>query len=89
MVSCHAKNPTYYDEFKIRLPPLLTPKHHLLFTLYHLPLHIGKTKDLATEVGTPVSSKLILIMATKRTNNNAISAKSSAMHGFRFWSKVA
>ncbi len=32
----HQKRPHFYDEFKLRLPPKLTPKHHLLFTIKHM-----------------------------------------------------
>ncbi|ELR16168.1 Dedicator of cytokinesis [Acanthamoeba castellanii str. Neff] len=49
LVSYHAKNPSYYDEFKICLPPTITPAHHLLFTLYHIPVQIAKNKDVAPE----------------------------------------
>lgn len=35
-VSYHNKNPNFYDEVKIRLPPDLSAKHHLLFTFYHI-----------------------------------------------------
>ena len=32
----HNKNPMFYDEFKIALPPNLNPQLHLLFTFYHV-----------------------------------------------------
>ncbi|XP_046488292.1 dedicator of cytokinesis protein 7 isoform X2 [Neodiprion pinetum] len=35
-VSYHNKNPSFYDEIKIRLPADLSAKHHLLFTFYHI-----------------------------------------------------
>lgn len=35
-VTYHNKSPHYYDEFKIKLPPQLTERHHLLFTFYHI-----------------------------------------------------
>lgn len=35
-VSYHNRNPEFNDEFKIKLPTHLTPKHHLLFTFYHV-----------------------------------------------------
>lgn len=35
-VSYHQKCPSFYDEFKIKLPADLDDKHHLLFTFYHV-----------------------------------------------------
>ncbi|XP_011297900.1 dedicator of cytokinesis protein 7 [Fopius arisanus] len=35
-VSYHNKNPSFYDEVKIRLPADLSARHHLLFTFYHI-----------------------------------------------------
>eukprot|EP00026_Physarum_polycephalum_P000226 Phypoly_transcript_00226.p1 GENE.Phypoly_transcript_00226~~Phypoly_transcript_00226.p1 ORF type:complete len:1906 (-),score=310.18 Phypoly_transcript_00226:3-5720(-) len=35
-VAYHNKNPMFYDEFKIALPPNLNPQLHLLFTFYHV-----------------------------------------------------
>ncbi|KAG7203876.1 hypothetical protein KM043_017930 [Ampulex compressa] len=35
-VSYHNKNPSFYDEVKMRLPADLSAKHHLLFTFYHI-----------------------------------------------------
>jgi hypothetical protein len=35
-VSYHNRHPEFNDEFKIKLPTLVTPKHHLLLTFYHI-----------------------------------------------------
>eukprot|EP01102_Stenamoeba_stenopodia_P020621 TRINITY_DN8117_c0_g1_i1.p1 TRINITY_DN8117_c0_g1~~TRINITY_DN8117_c0_g1_i1.p1 ORF type:complete len:1469 (+),score=306.22 TRINITY_DN8117_c0_g1_i1:1546-5952(+) len=40
----HKRDPDYQDEFKIKLPVTLTPKHHLLFTFYHLVATTKKKK---------------------------------------------
>ena len=49
-----ARTTCYHDEFKIFLPAILTPQHHLLFTFYHV--------DILTklEVPNPMSSYLML-----------------------------
>lgn len=70
LVSYHAKNPSYYDEFKICLPPTITPAHHLLFTLYHIPVQIAKNKDVAPEV----------LPTNQPTNQHTIAAAAAATH---------
>ncbi|XP_075242706.1 dedicator of cytokinesis protein 11-like isoform X2 [Convolutriloba macropyga] len=35
-ISHHNTNPDFQDEIKIELPAELTPKHHVLFTFYHI-----------------------------------------------------
>jgi hypothetical protein len=35
-VSWHQKQPSFLDEIKIKLPTVLTKKHHLLFKFYHI-----------------------------------------------------
>ncbi|ELR23197.1 uncharacterized protein ACA1_067810 [Acanthamoeba castellanii str. Neff] len=32
----HEKKPHFYDELKFKVPGVLTPKHHLLLTIYHI-----------------------------------------------------
>lgn len=44
-VSYHQKCPTFYDEFKIKLPADLNEKHHLLFTFYHISCRRRGTQD--------------------------------------------
>ncbi|KAH9556934.1 hypothetical protein CY35_07G058600 [Sphagnum magellanicum] len=39
-VDISTKNPHYHDEFKVRLPAVLTPSHHLLFTFFHVDLQM-------------------------------------------------
>ena len=36
----NTKTPHYHDEFKVRLPSILTPQHHLLFTFFHVDLQM-------------------------------------------------
>jgi hypothetical protein len=35
-VGSHDKRPIFNDEFKVQLPPVLSTKHHLLFTIYDI-----------------------------------------------------
>lgn len=35
-ITYHSKNPSFYDEVKIKLPASLGDNHHLLFTFYHI-----------------------------------------------------
>ena len=35
-VTYHNKRPQFYDEIKIKLPAILSPAHHLLFTIKHV-----------------------------------------------------
>ena len=51
-VSYHNKNPSFYDEVKIRLPADLGAKHHLLFTFYHISC---QKKTEQPNVETPVA----------------------------------
>ena len=37
-VAINARTAHYHDEFKIRLPAILTSQHHLLFTFFHVDL---------------------------------------------------
>ncbi|XP_048192271.1 dedicator of cytokinesis protein 11 isoform X2 [Perognathus longimembris pacificus] len=56
VVSHHNQNPEFYDEIKIELPIDLHPKHHLLFTFYHVSCEIttkGASKKQDT-IETPV-----------------------------------
>ena len=48
-VSYHSKNPSMNDEFKIRLPDLLTWRHQLKFTVMHIhvkPKEVGRSSIL-------------------------------------------
>eukprot|EP00252_Welwitschia_mirabilis_P019875 TRINITY_DN4713_c0_g1_i1.p1 TRINITY_DN4713_c0_g1~~TRINITY_DN4713_c0_g1_i1.p1 ORF type:complete len:1841 (+),score=338.97 TRINITY_DN4713_c0_g1_i1:465-5987(+) len=44
-VAVGARTSHYHDEIKLRLPAILNPQHHLLFTFYHL--------DLSTKLEAP------------------------------------
>jgi len=35
-ITYHNKTPDFYEEVKVKLPPNLDEKHHLLFTFYHI-----------------------------------------------------
>ncbi|KAL5265112.1 hypothetical protein ACHWQZ_G006003 [Mnemiopsis leidyi] len=45
VVQYHNKNPYFYEEVKIELPPYLTKKHHLLFKFYHIVCQNPKPTD--------------------------------------------
>ncbi|XP_048483220.1 dedicator of cytokinesis protein 7 [Plutella xylostella] len=52
----HNKNPSLYDEIKLKLPADLGDQHHLLFTFLHVscqrkPVPQGQEKDLTTVLG--------------------------------------
>lgn len=48
-----AKTPAFYDEFKLELPPVLTPLHHLLFVIVRMQVKPPK-KNQPTNPETPV-----------------------------------
>ena len=48
VVTYHNKKPQFYDEFKIKLPPILQPTHHLLFTVKHVT--ISKKNSIPDEL---------------------------------------
>lgn len=39
-VDVNVKIPHFHDEFKIRLPAVITPQHHVLFTFFHVDLQM-------------------------------------------------
>lgn len=41
-VHYHAKKPVFHTEFKLRLPLVITDRHHLLFTVLHVPFDSKK-----------------------------------------------
>lgn len=43
-VSYHCKQPSFYEEVKLRLPDMLTESHHLIFTFYHVSCKIDDKK---------------------------------------------
>lgn len=49
-VAINTRTASYHDEFKIRLPAILTAQHHLLFTFFHVDL------AMKLEAPKPVSS---------------------------------
>jgi len=55
-VSYHTRNPQLNDEVKLRLPDVLTPAHHLVFSVYHV--HVKKQSSILSslkQVGRGVS----------------------------------
>jgi hypothetical protein len=59
-VDISTKNPHYHDEFKVRLPAVLTPSHHLLFTFFHVDLQMKLEAPKPVSIGT-LSSILCMI----------------------------
>jgi hypothetical protein len=51
-VTYKEKKPVFFDEFKIHLPIILNPKHHLLFTFHNL----GATRELIGYAVFPIYS---------------------------------
>ncbi|XP_067416642.1 dedicator of cytokinesis protein 6 isoform X2 [Emydura macquarii macquarii] len=47
----HNRCPEFSEEFKLRIPPALTDKHHLLFTFYHISCQQKLNTPLETPVG--------------------------------------
>ncbi|XP_006571706.1 dedicator of cytokinesis protein 9 isoform X1 [Apis mellifera] len=45
----HNAIPSWYEEIKIRLPPKLHAKHHLLFSFYHISCDMNKKKENGVE----------------------------------------
>jgi hypothetical protein len=60
-VDISTKNPHYHDEFKVRLPAVLTPSHHLLFTFFHVDLQMKLEAPKPVSIGT-LSSILRMIL---------------------------
>ena len=59
-VTYHNKSPDFYDEFKVKLPPVLGDQHHLLFTFYHISCQKkNEEKTIETPVGYTVSRVLL------------------------------
>jgi hypothetical protein len=50
-VHYHAKKPVFHCEFKLRLPLLITERHHLLFTVSHVPLDNKKKSNADEPIG--------------------------------------
>ncbi|KAM4809260.1 dedicator of cytokinesis protein 8 [Rhinophrynus dorsalis] len=50
-VTYHNKAPEFYEEVKIKLPAVLTKKHHLLFTFYHISCQPKQGASVETLLG--------------------------------------
>ena len=61
-VSYHTKNPNVNDEFKIRLPNVLSIKHWLKFTVMHL--HVKPTAQRASILGKMMSNTVDVLDKT-------------------------
>ncbi|XP_024384292.1 guanine nucleotide exchange factor SPIKE 1 isoform X3 [Physcomitrium patens] len=58
-VDINSKTPHFHDEFKIRLPAVITPQHHLLFTFFHVDLQMKLEAPKPVVVGYSVLPLLI------------------------------
>ncbi|KAG0603065.1 hypothetical protein M758_10G063500 [Ceratodon purpureus] len=58
-IDINAKVPHYHDEFKIRLPIVITQQHHLLFTFFHVDLQMKLEAPKPVVVGYSVLPLLI------------------------------
>lgn len=47
-VSYHTRTPQMNDEVKLRLPDVLTPQHHLVFSVYHV--HVKKQSSILSSL---------------------------------------
>ena len=51
-VTYHKKVPTFSEEIKVRLPPVLSTQHHILFTFYHINCQPkGKNSEVENVIG--------------------------------------
>ncbi|KAG7311828.1 hypothetical protein JYU34_002911 [Plutella xylostella] len=69
----HNKNPSLYDEIKLKLPADLGDQHHLLFTFLHVscqrkPVPQGQEKDLTTVLGYSVNRSLVIFQRICKTH---------------------
>nr|XP_024395928.1 guanine nucleotide exchange factor SPIKE 1-like isoform X2 [Physcomitrium patens] len=58
-VDVNVKIPHFHDEFKIRLPAVITPQHHVLFTFFHVDLQMKLEAPKPVVVGYSVLSLFI------------------------------
>ena len=49
-VSYHAPKAVFHDEIKICLPPRLTPKHHIFFTIDHINVKPKSKKEKPEDI---------------------------------------
>ncbi|CRL07174.1 CLUMA_CG020162, isoform A [Clunio marinus] len=66
IVNYHNRNPTFYDEVKVQLPPNLNQNHHILFTVFHVSCRADKAVQHATE--TPIGWSWIPLLIDGRLN---------------------
>jgi hypothetical protein len=50
----HTRSPIFMDEFKIQLPMVLTERHHLFFTIYHVSVESSKCEKRARRLDSAV-----------------------------------
>lgn len=53
-VTYHMRTPAFYEEIKVELPAHLTPKHHVLFSFYHISCQPPKKGETKERIETPV-----------------------------------
>ncbi|KAG0565982.1 hypothetical protein KC19_7G029000 [Ceratodon purpureus] len=64
-VDINTKTPHYHDEFKIRLPAIVSPQHHLLFTFFHVDLQMKLEAPKPVVVGYSVLPLLIAVQVLR------------------------
>ena len=74
---CYRRAPDFYEEIKIKLPPNLTPEHHLLFTFYHISCSTGKKPDEKGPTETPIGYTVY----TKACENSPLLAAGNVSRG--------
>jgi len=63
---CACRQPEFYEEIKVELPPKLTDKHHILFKFYQIsckqgegfnqtPTYLGFTVSFTTEIARAIT----------------------------------
>jgi len=72
-VSYHTRNPQLNDEVKLRLPDVLTPAHHLVFSVYHV--HVKKQSSILSSLKQAVGG------GSSSTNDDAEKKSSATLIG--------
>jgi C2 domain in Dock180 and Zizimin proteins/DHR-2, Lobe B/DHR-2, Lobe C/DHR-2, Lobe A len=62
---CRSKSPAFYSEFKVQLPPRLTPNHHLLFVFFRVRVKPPK-KNQPSSPETPVGFAFVPVLEKNR-----------------------
>lgn len=65
-VTYHNKNPTFYQEFKIKLPPILHSAHHIVFTFYQINVQTVSKTLKSSQVKIPIGYSFLQIYPNER-----------------------